>query len=161
MSHNQLTFIDTDYIYERHVVGRLPLKEPEEEPEIIFYSSDQLSQINDDDDDDDEDSILEIVTDAEDEYDQLEDENESISKTVSNAKLICTIEQLDNGACCECEFSRQAKKESELLIKGKEQLEAAATTKCNTSSKASTIGDKGQAGYSNLFQFGQISGDGM
>ena len=45
---DKLIFVEHDdgeYIWETHVVGRLPLKEPEE-PEIVFYG-DKLWQDND------------------------------------------------------------------------------------------------------------------
>ena len=38
----EMSFEEPDYVWENHVVGRLPLREPEE-PEIIFHS-DQLWQ---------------------------------------------------------------------------------------------------------------------
>jgi hypothetical protein len=47
---DKLVFVDRDdgeYIWETHVVGRLPFREPEE-PEIVFHC-DQLWQDDDDD----------------------------------------------------------------------------------------------------------------
>ncbi len=64
---DKIIFIDRDdgeYVYETHVVGRLPLKEPEE-PEIVFYG-DKLWQ------DDDGWSLLVLTSDV----DELSDVEE-------------------------------------------------------------------------------------
>ena len=43
----ELKFVDCDYIYENHVVGRLPLREPQS-PTIVFLSQyDELTQLSD------------------------------------------------------------------------------------------------------------------
>src|SRR5271156_6881554 len=79
--------IDDEYVYETHVVGRLPFSRQEPiEPEIIF-STDKLWQ--DDQSDVDTESIL--ATDSEDEVITSSDELE---------------EPPNDGACCECKLPR-------------------------------------------------------
>src|SRR5271167_819518 len=133
--------IDDDYVYETHVVGRLPFSRQEPiEPEIIF-STDKLWQDEPSSQSDvDMESIL--GTDSEDEVIFSNDELEETSSSPPN-----------DGACCECKLPRSNER----------PLESAnnTITKQQTTPEASTASSEGQSGDGDLFQFWQVPCNGM
>ena len=131
---------DDDYVYETHVVGRLPFVEPIE-PEIIF-STDQLWQ--------DEASS------------QSDDDMESILGTDSEGDAIFSDVELEetsppppanDGVCCECKLPRSNEKPLKSSNNTNSQQQ--------TTSEATTASSEGQAGDGDLFQFRQVSCNGM
>lgn len=123
--------IDDDYVYETHVVGRLPFVEPME-PEIIF-STDQLWQ--------DEASS------------QSDADMESILGTDSEGDVIFSDVELEDGVCCECKLPRSNEKPLKSSNNTNSQQQS--------TSEASTASSEGQAGDGDLFQFRQVSCNGM
>jgi hypothetical protein len=122
---------DDDYVYETHVVGRLPFSRQEPiEPEIIF-STDKLWQ--DDQSDVDMESIL--GADSEDEVIFSDAELEETSSSSSP----------NNGACCECKLPRSNERSLESTDN--------TITKQQTTPEASTASSEGQSGDGDLFQF--------
>jgi hypothetical protein len=129
---------DDDYVYETHVVGRLPFVEPME-PEIIF-STDQLWQ--------DEASS------------QSDADTESILGTDSEGDVIFSDVELEetsppanDGVCCECKLPRSNEKPLKSSNNTNSQQQP--------TSEASTASSEGQAGDGDLFQFRQVSCNGM
>src|SRR5271156_495149 len=138
---NMIMIVDTDddYVCETHVVGRLPFSRQEPiEPEIIF-STDKLWQ--DDQSDVDMESISE--TDSEDEVIFSNDELEETSSSSTP----------NDGACCECKLPRSNERPLESTND--------TITKQQTTPEASTASSEGQSGDGDLFQFRQVSCNGM
>src|SRR5271156_5528462 len=135
---NMMTIVDIDdeYVYETHVVGRLPFSRQEPiEPEIIF-STDKLWQ--DDQSDVDTESIL--GTDSEDEVIFSNDELEETSPP-------------NDGTCCECKLPRSNERPLEPTNN--------TITKQQTTPEASTASSEGQSGDGDLFQFRQVPCNGI
>jgi len=108
-----MEFSETDdYVWENHVVGRIPLKEPKE-PEIIFHNQlwqdeyDADSESMSEDDYDDESMTVEIGDDVTEGIKDAEETENAICK-------ICKLEITSNGTCSKCQLSRPDATTSEL-----------------------------------------------
>ena len=131
------SFIETHddgyYIREIHVVGRLPLREPEDEPEIVFHhdqlwQNEPMSQSDKDDD------------------------------TISDAMSVDDVTSLqdEDGACGECKLSWADEEESYTTTSTVNEI-----CQQQTPQQTSTISGEGQSGYHNLLQLGQVSSNGL
>jgi len=148
-----MEFMETDdNVWEKHVVGKLPLKEPEE-PEIVFHD-DKLWQ------DEEWDYGVNVIAewqrmkfhddqsasqDADNESESSGGDDEGISEVNMDGKVIFEVERVEctsNGVCSECELSRKAEKAS-----GPEQDDTATQQAAH---KAPATGGEGQKGHCDL-----------
>ena len=142
---NMMMMVDVDdnddYVYETHVVGRLPFNRQEPiEPEIIF-STDKLWQDESWSSQSDVDMESILGADNEDEVIFSDDELEETSSSPND------------GACCECKLLRS----NERPLGSTNNT----ITKQQTTPEASTASSEGQSGDGDLFQFRQVSCDGL